>query len=172
MTYARRCSTRAAVFAVLILVIAGAGLARATAPKRGGHYRGTGQQAFNNTPDGSFANQGFRPRALISFRVSPNGKRILNFRGSYFYYCGSGTATVTAKFLIVRSDGSFHYAFSTPSRGPGGVTNGTSSVDIRGRFTGSGRAARVTYREEARFSSQPASQRPCATQVSGIVTAR
>lgn len=153
------------------MAVVGVGLAWATKPKGGGQYRGTGQQAFNNTRDGRFANGGFRPRAQISFRVSPDGRRVLNFRGTFFYYCGAGTSAITTNFLNVRSDGSFHFAFKSPARGPHGVVNGTVAVTIQGRFTGTGRTARVAYREETRFSKLPASQRPCATQVTGTVRA-
>lgn len=171
MTHAHRYATRVAVFAVSLMAVVDAGLAGATNPKGGSQYRGTGQQAFNNTRDGRFANGGFRPRAQISFRVSPDGRRMLNFRGTFFYYCGAGTSAITANFLEVRSDGSFHFAFRSPARGPHGVVDGTVAVVIHGRFTGTGRTARVTYREETRFSKLPASQRPCATQVTGTVRA-
>jgi len=172
MTHARRFAMRVAALAVLVMAIVGAEFAGAATPKRGGHYSGTGKQAFNNTADGSFANQGFRPRAQISFRVAPDGRRVLGFKGTFFYYCGAGTSAVIANFLNVRPDGSFRFAFKTPARGPHGLVDGTVAVVIRGRFTGTGRTARVTYREETRLRSQPASQRPCATQVTGIVKAR
>lgn len=172
MTYARTYAMRVAALVVLGLAMAGAALAGAATPKRGGHYSGTGTQAFNNTASGRFANQGFRPRARISFGVSPDGRRVVNFRGTFFYYCGAGTSAVKANFLNVRPDGSFRFTFSSPARGPHGKVDGTVAVAIGGRFTGSGRAARVTYRVQTRFSALPSSQRPCATQVSGIVRAR
>lgn len=172
MTPAHRYLTRVTVLAVLLIAVVGAGLAGATNPKPGSRYLGTGQQAFNNTRDGRFANGGFRPRAQISFRVSPDGRRMLNFRGTFFYYCGAGTSAITANFLTVRPDGSFHFAFRSPARGPHGVVDGTVAVVIDGRFTGTGRTARVTYREATRLRKLPASQRPCATQVTGTVRAR
>ena len=63
------------------------------APRASVTYRGTGQDMFNNAP--SWVKAPGKGKS-ISFKVSKDGTRVLNFRGRYAYYCGAGASTITA----------------------------------------------------------------------------
>ncbi|MGH2865914.1 MAG: hypothetical protein ACRDJX_11800 [Solirubrobacteraceae bacterium] len=130
---------------VATLALAGiAGLsapaALASLPDSGGAYRGSGRDYMNNAP--SWTREA---TAKVSFRTSVNRRRILDFRGSYSFYCGAGTSDITARWIAVSRSGHFRYDFKTPNRLSNGAIEGADYVAIEGAFADGGRSATVSY---------------------------
>jgi hypothetical protein len=142
------------------------------APRASVTYRGTGQGMFNNAPNWVKAPGKGKS---ISFKVSKDGTRVLNFRGRYAYYCGAGASTITAASLKVR-----HGRFG----GNGKKVNqsGTNYFALSGRFSADGRTATVTYLDDFVYKGKSvknpysftyhAPARACESRVTGAVTAR
>lgn len=112
-----------------------AAVASAALPAARARYIGRGEDYLNDAPHWLAAR-----KQPVSFDVSANRRRILAFEGRYFYYCGSGTATLTAAYILVSSSGTFDYRFD--QRPPAG---GVVYAEIKGRFTDGGRSAQVSY---------------------------
>ncbi|MGB9184944.1 MAG: hypothetical protein WCB67_12845 [Solirubrobacteraceae bacterium] len=108
------------------------------APRASATYRGSGLDVFNNGPRWRAA-----PGAAqkISFRISQNRSRVLDFRGRYLYYCGAGSSTITAASLKIR-----HGRFG----GTGKRVNsaGTNYFALSGQFSADGLHAKVTYLDD------------------------
>ncbi len=151
-----------------------AGGALAVAPKHRAAYSGSGVDYMNSvaswTADGTGA---------ISFRTSPGGKSVTDFRGGYSFYCGSGTATVTEQRMSVSKAGRFGARFTVATKGPSGKRNGTAHVEISGAFDPDRTSATVSYLVDYVFkgrhvkhpydTSRPG-QLGCASWVKGTVT--
>jgi hypothetical protein len=140
-------------------------------PRAATTYRGSGQDLFNNGPRwhrSSVAAQ------QISFKISKDGLRVLNFRGQYRYYCGGGSSTITAGSLKIN-----HGRFG----GTGKRANraGTNYFALSGHFSGDGRVAAVTYLDDFVYKGKSvkspysfAYHRPaqtCESKVTGTATA-
>jgi hypothetical protein len=104
------------------------------APAPHARYSGTGGDYYNNGAK-DWVRAGTE---RFSFEISSNGRDVVDFRGPYSYYCGAGTATLTAHGPI-HADGRFAIRFS--KRGPYGTTYGEAS----GIFAAGGKQARVSY---------------------------
>ena len=78
--------------------------ASAALPKADEAFAGTGADYLNNAPRWTRESTG-----RVSFETSANRRRILNFRGTYYYYCGARTGSVTARYINVNSAGQFGY---------------------------------------------------------------
>lgn len=132
----RRLSVAVLTTAVVgFALVASASLA---APRAAATYRGTGRDVFNNGPGWHTA-----PGAdqSISFKVSPDGARVLSFRGRYVYYCGSGTSTLTASSLRI-------HAGRFGGTGKRTDKSGTHYLALSGRFAAGGHTATVRYLDD------------------------
>ena len=123
-------------------------VASAVMPISGARYSGKGEDYLNNAPK-------WRASAseAVSFKVSANRRRLVGFKGRFFYYCGSRTATLSAAYIDVTRAGTFDYRFTqqTPS-------GGADYAEIKGRFVGSGNSAQLSYLvdySEGKKISQP-----------------
>lgn len=114
--------------------------ASAALPKADEAFAGTGADYLNNAPRWTRESTG-----RVSFETSANRRRILNFRGTYYYYCGARTGSVTARYINVNSAGQFGYRFSIPNTAPDGQISGKLFIAIEGRFIGDGSTAKVSY---------------------------
>lgn len=112
-------------------------------PRRGGSYAGVGKDYLNDSLH--WATFKGVPLGRFSFKVSPSGRELEAFRGTFYYYCGNGVATVVARTIAVDAAGAFGYRFSVPSVGPNKKVNGREYVSISGDFIGNGLRARVAY---------------------------
>jgi len=112
----------------------------AASPNPGALYKGVGKNFMNNAP--KWANEG---TAKISFKTSADGSKVINFKGSYAYYCGAGTSTVTEKHIPISKRGTFSLKFSQPIKGPNGKINSTAYAAISGTFGKGGKQANVSY---------------------------
>ncbi|MHB8491279.1 MAG: hypothetical protein ACYDA6_03555 [Solirubrobacteraceae bacterium] len=151
----------------------------AAEPKASVRYTGTGADYMNNAPHWAREATG-----KISFKTSADRRRIVDFRGTYSYYCGGGTSYIKAAYLNVDSKGRFAYDFSFPNRLASGKTEGRIYAAISGQFLGDGSTARVSYLADAVFTGagakpvhEPYSTKDpgklgCASWVKGTVRAR
>jgi|GEM_PF-5238461 len=105
-------------------------------PVAGKRFSGTGADYENDGPGGAWKKDAV---GRFSFRTSRDATQLRGFRGTYSYYCGNGTATVTARYLIVSRSGRFDYRF------PFREKYGTAYVEIKGAFQRGGRRATVSY---------------------------
>src|SRR5437763_11558544 len=164
---------KSAVCAVLIstalAVLIPAAVALAAHPITSARYTGHGTQYFNNTPDGSYTNR-YRTPAHISFHVSRNGRRVLDFSGQYAVYCGTGTTSVTDHWISVDRSGFFSVSGSYPSYDYNHKRDGTTYATIKGQFFDGGHRARIFYKVMTRFTGSK--QPPCGTEVRGTVRTR
>jgi hypothetical protein len=110
----------------------------------------------------------------FSFKTNSAGNRIIDFSGSYTYSCG-GTASITAKFVTITSNGRFNYPFTDH------LETGTFYAEIYGAFLDGGRKASVNYLidfvAKGKKVSHPYDTRHpqslgCASWVRGVATAR
>ncbi len=111
--------------------------ALAAGPVKGRSFGGSGGDYMNNAPTWKREATG-----KFSFRTSRDGTRIIDFRGTYSYYCGSGTATLTAGYVSVRASGAFGYHFTQR------VKTGTDYGEIYGKFARDGRSASINYLDD------------------------
>jgi hypothetical protein len=148
----------------------------AASPKPGASYRGTGKDYLNNAPTWTDESTG-----RISFVTSADGAAVTHFKGTYYYYCGAGTADVTETRMPVSKSGRFGTKFSQKTKGPTGAVTGTAYVSISGRFEKGGSKASVSYLVDVVFTgghvSHPYSTRHpkalgCASWVRGTVKAQ
>lgn len=164
-------STLLALLAALAVPV----VADAAHPLGGKLYTGRGAERMNNGPRWETA--GFLSHEPFRFHVSPTGKAVLTFRGSFYFYCGAGTDTVKAKRITVRRAGTFAYRFSVPTNASG---SGRTYVSISGAFTHGGRRAKISY--IVVFGSAHPAHNPyvasgafkdgCAAWVTGTASAR
>jgi hypothetical protein len=157
------------LLAAMVIVTAGAVSALA-AVRTGATYRGIVADYLNNGPRWHT-----QPtlRQRVSFRVSADGRHVLDFVGHYFDYCGAGTSTITARSLTI-----IHGRFSGTGRRAN--PNGINYYSVSGRF-GSGATATVAYQDDfvyrGRRLSDPYSatyHRPavaCESRATGTVRA-
>jgi len=145
-------------------------------PKPNTHYTGTGADFINNTPRWLHEADG-----QISFKTSGTGRRILDFKGTLSFSCDTASHYVTARYILVKRDGSFAYRFNFPTKLPSGRTYGREYVAIYGRFLGHGNRANVSYFVDAVVPEQHVTRpyetgKPaalgCASWVRGSVKAR
>jgi hypothetical protein len=151
-----------------------AGSAYAVAPRQSAAYSGTGVDYTNDHASWTANGTG-----AISFRTSPNGRAVTNFKGGYSFYCGSGTATVTEHRMSISNGGRFGAKFTVVNRGRNGRRNGTAYVRITGAFDSDRTSASVSYFVDYVFkgrhvkhpynTNQP-SRLGCASWVKGMVT--
>ena len=120
-----------------------AGTALVNGPKPGRTYRGTLGDYFNNAPRWTRETKG-----KASFKTSKDGTKVLDFRGSYSYYCGAGTAAVTANVLKIGASGKFYGTDSKIERESTGKVVGTNYYMLSGQFVDHGDAARVSYLDD------------------------
>lgn len=113
--------------------------ALAANPMAGVRYSGTGKDFMNNAPKWTDEGTG-----KISFKTSGDGSKVTAFSGSYSYYCGAGTSTVTENSMAI-SNGKFGVEFSQPNRGPNGKIDGRAYAAISGQFEDGGSTAKVSY---------------------------
>ena len=162
--------TSTVLIAAAAATVLGAGSVHA-APRASAIYRGTGQDEFNNA---SHWVKAPGTAKSISFKVSTDGTRVLNFRGRYAYYCGAGASTITATSLKVRH-GRFGGTGKTANQ------NGTNYFALSGRFSADGRTATVTYLDDFVYKGKSvkkpysfayhAPAQACESRVTGTVTA-
>jgi hypothetical protein len=143
-------------------------------PKPGTSYHGTGKDYMNNAP--KWADEG---SGKISFTTSADGKAVMHFSGSYSYYCGAGTSTVTEKRMAVSASGHFGTEFSQKLKGAS--AGGTAYASIAGQFTDGGEKASVSYlidyvfkgdKVKHPYSTKNPKALGCATWVRGTVKAK
>ena len=115
----------------------------AVAPEAGKTYRGTEGDYLNNAPKWTKEATG-----KVSFHVSTDGRRLLNFRGTYFYYCGAGTGAVTDKALKIQSNGKFYATGTRVEHTPTGKVTGRNYYLLSGRFVNRGQTAQVSYMDD------------------------
>lgn len=122
-----------AVLGGLSLVAGAAASAAASGPVRAKPFSGTGTDYLNK-------GKTWKPGATgkFTFKTSGDGRKFLDFRGSYTYACG-GTATLTAGFVTITSAGKFDYAFKVKQKA------GTFYAQIYGQFQRQGKTAVVDY---------------------------
>jgi hypothetical protein len=131
---------RILVVIVAVLVIASSALGASPSPKPGARYKGTGKDYMNNAPKWTAEGTG-----KISFAISTDGTAVIDFKGTYSYYCGAGSDDVTERRISVSKTGSFALEFSQPIKGPNGKVNSTAYVSIAGAFEKGGKDASVSY---------------------------
>ena len=112
--------------------------ALANGPKPGRTYRGTLGDYLNNASRWTREVKG-----KVSFKTSKDGTRVLDFHGSYFYYCGAGTGAVTANALKIGVSGKFYGTDSKIERSTGKIV-GTNYYMLSGQFVNHGDAARAS----------------------------
>lgn len=153
-----------------LAVLVAAATSTAATPSHSAKYSGTGADFMNNAPHWTKEATG-----RFSFKTSKDGKRILAFRGTYSYYCGAGTATITARYLLVSKSGRFDFRFS--QKAPDG---GRNFYRIYGRFLSAGEAS-VAYFDDFTVPSQKVKdpydtghphRLGCASWVRGIAKTR
>lgn len=145
-------------------------------PKASAHYTGSGDDYLNNTPRWLHEADGH-----ISFKTSATGMRILDFKGTASFSCDAASHYVTARYILVKPDGSFAYRFNFPTKDSIGQPYGREYVAIYGRFLGDGRSASVSYFVDAVVPEKPVARpydttKPaslgCASWVRATVRAR
>jgi hypothetical protein len=141
----------------------------AVAPHPGKVYRGYGRECMNNTRDHTYT-YCLPVRPVVSFRVSSNGRRVLNFVGVYDYYCGTGRSSVNAPSINITPGGRFSISGTWPDRLSNGRIIGTNHALITGSFTNTGKAAVVHYRWWLPGAGYPAGQ-TCGTDVTATLQA-
>ena len=129
---------RILVTIVAVLVIASNALG--ASPKPGARYKGTGKDYMNNAPKWTAEGTG-----KIGFAVSADGAAVVNFKGTYSFYCGAGSNYVTERRMSVSKSGRFAAEFSQPNKGPNGKVNSIAYVSIAGAFENGGKDASVSY---------------------------
>lgn len=128
------------ILAVIVAVLVIASNALGASPKPGARYRGTGKDYMNNAPKWTAEGTG-----KISFAISTDGAAVIDFKGSYSYYCGAGANDVTERRISVSESGRFALEFSQPIKGPNGKVDSTAYVSIAGTFEKGGEDASVSY---------------------------
>jgi hypothetical protein len=146
----------------------------AVAPEHGAAYSGTGVDYMNNARSWTAEGTG-----AVSFRTSPSGKAVTDFRGGYSFYCGPGTATVTEQRMPISKRGRFGIRFTVANKARSGKRNGTVYVEISGAFDTDRASASVSYLVDYVFKGRHVAHpydtsRPrrlgCASWVKGTVT--
>jgi hypothetical protein len=112
----------------------------AASPKPGHSYQGTGTDFMNNAP--TWADEA---TGKIKFQTSTNGLDVMQFKGTFSYYCGAGTSDVTEKKMAISKSGRFGARFSQKVKGANGKVNSTAYVAVSGRFEDGGSQASVSY---------------------------
>jgi hypothetical protein len=136
----RRQRSKLIALGLLVIIAAGGGSALGALPPRNASFTGSGAVFYNNGPRWQRAQT-----AQISFTTSANRRRILGFHGTYTYYCGDGTAYVSAVYIVVTKRGAFRYDFNVPNHLPDGRLSGRAYVSIYGHFLHGGKRAQVNY---------------------------
>ena len=80
----------------------------------------------------------------ITLNTSRYGKRILNFHGSYQFWCGEGTGFITGSSVAISKSGSFAEHGHYQEKSHGKVT-GTNYLRLWGQFASNGKSATVDY---------------------------
>ena len=143
-------------------------VALATHPLASRSYGGHATQYYNNTPKHTYTNRQ-KTQAHVSFKVSSNKQRVLNFSGDYTSYCLSGTGSVADSWIAIDQTGFFSVSGSYPTYGVGHQRIGTTYATVKGEFFDGGRRARIFYKVTTKFTNS--SQAPCGTEVRGTVRA-
>ncbi len=112
----------------------------AASPKPGHSYQGTGKDFMNNAPKWADEATG-----KIKFQTSTNGLDVMQFKGTFSYYCGAGTSDVTEKKMAISKSGRFGARFSQKVKGANGKVNSTAYVVVSGRFEDGGSQASISY---------------------------
>lgn len=86
-----------------------------------------------------------------SFHFKKVERQIIGFSGTYSFYCGAGTSTVTAKRIAVNAAGAFSFRFSVANT-VNGQKMGETYVSISGQFLGGGAEVRLAYLVDTAFS--------------------
>lgn len=140
---------------------------RAAQAKR---FSGRGPDYLNDAPRWTRESTG-----TFGFATSRNGTTLLNFRGTFYYYCGAGRGTVRAARIAITSKRTFDYRFYSPKK------YGVDYGEVYGSFLKGGRRARIGYLVDFVANGQkvrhPYDVRHsrslgCASWVQGIAVAR
>ena len=151
---------------VVGLVAAGATVAGAAIPPSHKSFHGSGGQYWNQ--GGSWSRHGSRSFSLTTsgrsyYAVKKFRMYINSFHSTYTDSCNGGPHVVSASNILIHSDGSFNFSFSS-SHG--------ARVRIWGKFTGRGDIAKVNYL--INFSGSNTNPHglaaKCATWVHGTAT--
>jgi hypothetical protein len=149
---------------VVGLIAAGATVASAAIPPANKSFHGSGSNNWNQ--GGSWSRHGSRSFSLTTssrqfYAVKKFRMYIKSFRGTYNTSC-NGTHRVGASNILIHSNGSFNFGFT--SRG--------AHVRIWGKFTGRGDIAKVNYLVNFSGSgTHPGGlNSSCATWVHGTAT--
>jgi len=134
-------STKLTVGLVVLLAVSGSAGGAAAAARAGKRFVGSGTEHVNNGPKWERA----APRLRISFSVAPDGKRLVGFRGTYFYYCGAGSGTITDGSIAIGRNGHFRARGSFADKTSSGQVTARSYVSIWGRMVDHGDAAVVSF---------------------------
>ncbi|HUB77103.1 MAG TPA: hypothetical protein VL977_08595, partial [Solirubrobacteraceae bacterium] len=123
-----------------------------TSPEAGARYAGSLPDFLNNAPTWTAEETG-----RASFEVSADARAVTAFKGSFYYYCGAGTADVTEKRMAISASGRFGARFAHRS------ASSTAYVAISGRFTTGGTQASVSYLVDYVFKGSPTPAHPYST---------
>ncbi len=129
-----------AIVAVSFAAIAAGTAVAASNVRSGARYAGTGGDYLNNAPQ--WTREGSSQHA--SLRTSSNGREVLTFVGTYFYYCGAGTNTVDFSKVKISPSGTFSSRFRQVNHGPNGQSLGHVYGALKGHFLPGGRVS-VSY---------------------------
>lgn len=94
--------------------------------KRHHHFRGLGEEFWNNGPRFQHVFVGFGRSAFqwrFTLDTSKDGSYVPHFRGEYSYYCGNGTRTLSGRDIPISFFGDFR-------------DHGSARVYVNGRFEG------------------------------------
>ena len=109
-------------------------------------FTGEGPDFMNNAP--KWTDEGV---GKYSFHFKKVERQIIGFSGTYSFYCGAGTSTVTAKRIAVNAAGAFSFRFSVANT-VNGQKMGETYVSISGQFLGGGAEVRLAYLVDTAFS--------------------
>jgi hypothetical protein len=127
--------------------------ALAVVPEAGKSFKGKTGDYLNNAPRWTREAAG-----KVSFKVSADGQRLLNFRGTYYYYCGAGTGTVTDKALKIKRNGRFYATGTRVEHSSSGKFTGRNYYLLSGRFVNRGRAVQVSYMDDFVYAGKSVHQ--------------
>jgi hypothetical protein len=135
----RRAAVAAALVASFLLAASPGAAGAASGPYK--RFVGSGVEYANNGPRWQKSDW----RSRIAFRAGPGEKRLLSFTGTYSFYCGGGTDTITSRSIPVAPNGRFHARGSFVDRLSSGRVTAVSYVSIWGRLADHGNAAGVSF---------------------------
>ena len=177
----RRAAVAAVGVVAALALAASAGTTSAGAAGTAGgtskRFIGSGAEYANNGP--RWEHSGSRSR--ISFHAVSGERRLVSFSGTYSYYCGGGTGTITDKSIRVASNGRFSARGHFPDRTSSGRVTAENYVSLWGRLIDHGNAAVVSFLVDAVYAGKHVAnpystrlQRPglaCETLVKGRASA-